>query len=248
MTDLLRVQGLAIGWGDQLIQQDLNFSVQRGEILAIMGSSGCGKSTLMRHLVGLEQPRLGHVLLDGVDIHHGEEQALSQLRRRFGVSFQGGALWSSMSVGENLMLPLRLFTRLPERAMMQMAEFKLALVGLQACFHQAPATLSGGMIKRVAIARSLMLNPELLCLDEPDSGLDPVNAARLDALILSLRQDLGTTVILVTHSVASVLAVADRALFLDDRLKTMTAFDAPTRLLTHGPPRVREFLQRAPDA
>jgi phospholipid/cholesterol/gamma-HCH transport system ATP-binding protein len=246
MTDLLRVQGLAIAWGEQLIQHDLNFSVQRGEILAIMGSSGCGKSTLMRHLVGLKQPRQGQVWLDGVDIHQGEEQALSQLRRRFGVSFQGGALWSSMTVGENLMLPLRLFTSLSERAMVQIAEFKLALVGLQACFHQAPATLSGGMIKRVAIARSLMLNPELLCLDEPDSGLDPVNAARLDALILSLRQDLGTTVILVTHSVASVFAVADRALFLDERLHTMTAIDAPTQLLAHGPQSVREFLKRAP--
>jgi phospholipid/cholesterol/gamma-HCH transport system ATP-binding protein len=246
MTDLLRVQGLAIGWGDQVIQQNLNFSVQRGEILAIMGSSGCGKSTLMRHLVGLKQPREGQVLLEGVDIHGGEEQALSQLRRRFGVSFQGGALWSSMTVGENLMLPLRLFTSLSERAMVQVAEYKLALVGLQACFHQAPATLSGGMIKRVAIARSLMLNPELLCLDEPDSGLDPVNAARLDALILSLRQNLGTTVILVTHSVASVFAVADRALFLDELQHTMTAIDTPGQLAAHGPQRVREFLQRAP--
>jgi energy-coupling factor transporter ATP-binding protein EcfA2 len=128
-----------------------------------------------------------------------------------------------MTVGENLMLPLRLFASLSERAMVQIAEFKLALVGLQACFHQAPATLGGGMIKRVAIARSLMLNPELLCLDEPDSGLDPVNVAWLDALILSLRQDLGTAVILVTHSVASVFAVADRALFFDERLHTMTA-------------------------
>jgi len=248
MADLLQVQGLGIGWGAQLIQRDLNFCVQRGEILAIMGSSGCGKSTLMRHLVGLEQPRQGQVWLDGVDIHQGEESELSQLRRRFGVSFQGGALWSSMSVGENLMLPLRLFASLSERAMVQIAEFKLALVGLQDCFHQAPATLSGGMIKRVAIARSLMLNPELLCLDEPDSGLDPVNAARLDQLILSLRQDLGTTVILVTHSVPSVFAVADRALFLDDRLKTMTAIDTPTQLLAHGPARVREFLQRGPGA
>ena len=246
MEALIRVEDLSIGWGQEPIQRALSFHVQRGEIFVIMGASGCGKSTLMRHLAGLEQPARGRVWFDGTDIHLGDESALGLLRRRIGVMFQGGALWSSMSVGENLMLPLRLFTRLPERSMVQIAEFKLALVGLQDSFHAAPATLSGGMVKRVAIARSLVLNPDVLCLDEPDSGLDPVNAARLDALILSLREHLGTTVILVTHSVASIFAVADRALFLDDQLKTMTAIDTPTALLANGPARVREFLQRGP--
>jgi phospholipid/cholesterol/gamma-HCH transport system ATP-binding protein len=158
--------------------------------------------------------------------------------------FQGGALWSSLTVGENLMLPLRLFAPDSERAMAQAARFKLALVGLNDCFDALPATLSGGMRKRVAMARSLMLNPDLLYLDEPSAGLDPINARRLDDLILALRDSLGTTVVMVTHAVDSIFAVADRALFLDEQLKTMTALDAPLTLLHHGPARVREFLQR----
>ena len=242
---LLRIEGLSMGWGERVISSDLNFEVRRGEIFVIMGASGCGKSTLMRHLVGLEQPTQGRVLFENTDLHQGEPQALDVLRRRFGVMFQGGALWSSMTVGENLLLPLRLFSTLPQCARVQVAEFKLALVGLQGSFDAMPATLSGGMIKRVAIARSLVLNPDVLCLDEPASGLDPVNATRLDELILALRKHLGTTVILVTHSVESIFAVADRALYLDDQLKTMTAIDSPQALLTSGPERVREFLQHA---
>lgn len=246
MSSLLRVEGLCMGWGERVIARDLSFEVQRGEIFVVMGASGCGKSTLMRHLVGLEQPAKGHVYFEGTDLHQGEPQALDALRRHFGVMFQGGALWSSMTVGENLLLPLRLFSQLSTAAMRQVAEFKLALVGLQGSFDAMPATLSGGMIKRVAIARSLVLNPDVLCLDEPASGLDPVNAARLDELILALREHLGTTVILVTHSVESIFAVADRALYLDDQLKTMTAIDTPQALLAHGPERVRTFLQHAP--
>ncbi|APW46066.1 ABC transporter ATP-binding protein [Rhodoferax antarcticus] len=246
MTGLLHIQDVSMGWGERVISRDLNFEVQRGEILVIMGTSGCGKSTLMRLLVGLERPIKGHVFFEDSDLHQGEPQALDVLRRHFGVMFQGGALWSSMTVGENLLLPLRLFSQLSTAAMRQVAEFKLALVGLQGSYDAMPATLSGGMIKRVAIARSLVLNPDVLCLDEPASGLDPVNAARLDELILALREHLGTTVILVTHSVEGIFAVADRALYLDDQLKTMTAIDTPQALLAHGPERVREFLQRTP--
>lgn len=242
---ILQVENVTIGWGDRRVQNDLSFQVQRGEIVAIMGASGCGKSTLLRHIAGLERPTEGVIRFGGTDMHVGSPQALGQLHRRLGVSFQGGALWGSMTVGENLMLPLELFTNLSQQQRVQLAQFKLALVGLQHCFDQAPATLSGGMTKRVAIARALMLNPDVLLLDEPDSGLDPVNAARLDALILSVRQQLGTTVVLVTHSVESVFAVADRALFLDAELKTMTAMDTPSHLRDHGPQRVREFLRRA---
>lgn len=244
MGAILAVKQLNLAWGAQTVQNDLNFEVQPGEVFVIMGASGSGKSTLLRHLVGLQPPVKGSIWLHGVDLYQATDAVLNTLRHRFGVMFQGGALWSSLTVGENLMLPLRLFAPDSERAMAQAARFKLALVGLNDCFDALPATLSGGMRKRVAMARSLMLNPDLLYLDEPSAGLDPINARRLDDLILALRDSLGTTVVMVTHAVDSIFAVADRALFLDEQLKTMTALDAPLTLLHHGPARVREFLQR----
>ena len=244
MGAILAVKQLNLAWGAQTVQNDLNFEVKPGEVFVIMGASGSGKSTLLRHLVGLQPPVKGSIWLHGVDLYQATDAVLNTLRHRFGVMFQGGALWSSLTVGENLMLPLRLFATDSERAMAQAARFKLALVGLNDCFDALPATLSGGMRKRVAMARSLMLNPDLLYLDEPSAGLDPINARRLDDLILALRDSLGTTVVMVTHAVDSIFAVADRALFLDEQLKTMTALDAPLTLLHHGPARVREFLQR----
>lgn len=244
MGAILAVKQLNLAWGAQTVQNDLNFEVKPGEVFVIMGASGSGKSTLLRHLVGLQPPVKGSIWLHGVDLYQATDAVLNTLRHRFGVMFQGGALWSSLTVGENLMLPLRLFAPDSERAMAQAARFKLALVGLNDCFDALPATLSGGMRKRVAMARSLMLNPDLLYLDEPSAGLDPINARRLDDLILALRDSLGTTVVMVTHAVDSIFAVADRALFLDEQLKTMTALDAPLTLLHHGPARVREFLQR----
>jgi len=246
MEALLKVKQLDLAWSEQPVQTDLNFEVQPGEVFVIMGASGSGKSTLLRHLVGLQPPTKGSIWLHGVNLYQAEDAVLDALRHRFGVMFQGGALWSSLTVGDNLMLPLRLFAPDTERAMAQAARFKLALVGLNDCFDALPATLSGGMRKRVAMARSLMLNPDLLYLDEPSAGLDPINARRMDELILALRDNLGTTVVMVTHAVDSIFAVADRALFLDEQLKTMTALDSPLMLLRHGPARVREFLQRRP--
>jgi phospholipid/cholesterol/gamma-HCH transport system ATP-binding protein len=242
---LMQVRGLAVTAGGQTVQRDLDFELRRGEVLVIVGPSGCGKSTLLRHLVGLEQPAAGQVLYDGHDLHRGDEAALAALRRRFGVMFQAGALWSSMSLGENLMLPMRLFTPLDAAERECRARFKLALVGLDGGFDLMPSQLSGGMRKRAALARALALDPELLLLDEPGSGLDPVNAARLDELVLHLRQHLGTTVVMVTHEIASVFAVADRALFLDPQERTMTAIGAPRQLLVDGPPAVRAFLGQA---
>jgi phospholipid/cholesterol/gamma-HCH transport system ATP-binding protein len=241
---LVRAEGLAVGHGGRVVQSGLDFSVRRGEVLAIVGPSGCGKSTLMRHLIGLQRPVAGRVLYGGHDIHHCDEATHDTLRRQFGVMFQAGALWSSMSVGENLLLPLRLFTDLPPAERERRARHKLDLVGLAEGFDLAPAALSGGMRKRAAIARALALDPALLYLDEPSSGLDPVNATRLDELITHLRDDLGTTLVVVTHDIDSVFAVADRALFLDENEQTMTALDTPQALLDHGPPHVREFLQR----
>jgi len=244
---LMQVQGLSAQAGGRTILHDIAFEVRQGEVLVVMGPSGCGKSTLLRHLVGLQRPLAGRVLLDGHDLHAGDEDALAALRRRFGVMFQAGALWSSMSLGENLMLPMRLFTLMNRTQREQRARDKLALVGLQDGFDLMPAQLSGGMRKRAALARALALEPKLLFLDEPGSGLDPLNAARLDALVLELRHHLGTTVVMVTHDIASVFAVADRALYLDEQAMTMTALGAPQDLLQHGPPAVRRFLGAARD-
>jgi len=242
---LMQVQGLSAQAGGRTILHDISFDVRQGEVLVVMGPSGCGKSTLLRHLVGLQRPLAGRVLLDGHDLHAGDEDALAALRRRFGVMFQAGALWSSMSLGENLMLPMRLFTPLGGTQREQRARDKLALVGLQDGFDLMPAQLSGGMRKRAALARALALEPKLLFLDEPGSGLDPLNTARLDALVLELRHHLGTTVVMVTHDIASVFAVADRALYLDEQAMTMTALGAPQDLLQQGPPAVQRFLGSA---
>ncbi len=242
----VQVRGLAVSAGGRPVLQGLNFDVQPGEVLVIMGPSGCGKSTLLRHLVGLERPSAGQVLIDGQDLHAGSAEQQAARRRRFGVMFQAGALWSAMSVGDNLMLPLRLFTTLGAAERGARARDKLALVGLDDAFDVMPSALSGGMRKRAALARALVLEPTLLFLDEPGAGLDPPNAARLDALVLDLRHHLGTTVVMVTHELASIFAVADRALYLDDQTMTQTALGPPGQLLQDGPPAVQAFLQRGP--
>ena len=243
-TPIVQAIGLTVAHGDQIVQQDISFAIAAAEIFVIMGPSGSGKSSLLRDLIGLQRPQKGQVLIEGQDLYEGDETTLRQLRRRFGVLFQAGALWSAMTVGENLMLPMRLFTPLPRKAREQRARLKLALVGLDGAFDLMPSQLSGGMRKRAGLARALALDPPLLFLDEPGSGLDPVNTARLDGLILQLRDHLGTTVVMVTHEIDSVFAVADRVLFLDEVDKTMTGLDTPKALLQNGPPRVREFLHR----
>jgi phospholipid/cholesterol/gamma-HCH transport system ATP-binding protein len=245
---LIRVTDLTMAYGDKVVQRGLSFDVLRGEILVLMGGSGCGKSTLLRHLIGLQRPAAGHIRYGDIDIAQADDRQLDGLRRQFGVMFQAGALWSSMSVGENVMLPLREFTRLPKREIESLARFKLALVGLDGAFDASPAALSGGMKKRAAIARAMALDPPLLYLDEPSAGLDPLTSARLDELILNLRNHLGTAVVMVTHELDSIFAVADRALFLDAKEKTMIALDAPRALLEHGPDNVRLFMRRGAPA
>ncbi len=241
---IVSVEGLEMRHHGQLIQRGLTFDIRRGEVLTIVGASGSGKSTLLRHLIGLQAPAAGRVCYGGHDLYEADDAQLALLRRRFGVMFQAGALWSAMTVGENLMLPMRLFTRLPRAERERQARFKLALVGLDGSFDLEPAQLSGGMRKRAAIARALALDPEMLYLDEPGSGLDPLNAARLDELVLNLRHDLGTTVVMVTHEIDSVFVVSDRMLYLDEQDKTMVPPDSPKVLLERGPRAVREFLSR----
>ncbi|WP_457420068.1 ABC transporter ATP-binding protein [Roseateles sp. P5_E7] len=242
---LMRVEDLSLHAGGRELQQGLNFEVRAGEVLAIVGASGCGKSTLLRHMIGLQTPQKGRVtwVAGGQERDvHGDDPP----RREIGVAFQAGALWSSMTVGENLTLPLELYTELDAAQREQQARFKLALAGLPdaATFDAEPSALSGGMRKRAAIARALMLDPPLLCLDEPSAGLDPLTSARLDDLIKRLKGDLGTAIVLVTHELDSLFAVADRVLFLDVEAHTATALGPPAELRDHGPAPVREFLTR----
>ena len=240
---LVQVQGLKMAYGAKVVQHDLNFDIRAGEVLAIIGPSGCGKSTLLRHLIGLQPPSAGHILYGRQDLNEAQCDTLAKLRRAFGVSFQAGALWSSMSVGENVMLPLEIFGRQDAAERERLAREKLTLVGLGDQFDAEPSALSGGMTKRAAIARALALEPPLLYLDEPSAGLDPLTAAQLDHLIQHLHDE-GRTIVMVTHELPSIFAVADRALFLDADEHTMTALDSPEQLRDHGPEKVQNFLRR----
>jgi phospholipid/cholesterol/gamma-HCH transport system ATP-binding protein len=247
MTDpdpLIRADALTLAFGTKVIQRNLSFEVKPREVLAIIGGSGCGKSTVLRALVGLHEPQAGRVLHGGRDLYASPREARDEMRKRLGVMFQAGALFSSMTVGENVMLPLELNARAAAAERERIARDKLALVGLQDSFDQEPASLSGGMKKRAAIARALALEPQVLFLDEPSAGLDPLASARLDALILQLREQLGTTVVLVTHELDSLFAVADRVLFLSAEAKTLIATGPPRELAQSGPEPVREFLHR----
>lgn len=240
---LVEVEGLCLAVGGRVLMRELRFDVRAGEILVVLGGSGSGKSTLLRCLIGLQRPAAGRVLHRGRDLYAGDDVAADALRRRFGVMFQAGALWSSMTVGENVMLPLQMFTPLDGRQREAEARFRLALVGLADAFDAEPAALSGGMRKRAAIARALALDPALLFLDEPSAGLDPITSARLDELVLRLCHDLGTTIVMVTHELESVFAVADRVLFLDAATRTQAALGDPRALREHGPEEVAEFLR-----
>jgi len=242
--ELIRADGLTLAFGPKVIQHDLSFDVRPREVLAIIGGSGCGKSTLLRALVGLHAPSAGQVWHGEHDLYASSLEVQDEIRKHLGVMFQAGALFSSMTVGENVMLPLELNAPASAAQQEAIARQKLALVGLEDSFDQEPASLSGGMKKRAAIARALALEPRVLFLDEPSAGLDPLASARLDALILQLREQLGTTVVMVTHELDSLFAVADRVLFLSAEDKTLTAVGVPRELSDSGPEPVREFLHR----
>ncbi len=242
---MIQVEGLTMRYGDYTVMESVDFQVRRGEVKVIMGGSGCGKSTLLKHLIGLERAAAGRILY-GNTVFDPEGASGAAIRRRFGVLFQGGALWSSMSVAENVALPLEEYTELSAAEIREIVEFKLALVGLGGFGHRYPSELSGGMRKRAGLARAIALDPEILFFDEPSAGLDPLSSRRLDDLILELRDALGATVVVVTHELASIFAIADRALFLDADSKSVLCDGNPHDLIDDSTvdPKVRSFLKR----
>jgi len=242
---VLQVQGLAVGYGDQDVQHDVSFDVERGSIFAIMGPSGCGKSTLLSALIGLLRPSAGAVRFGARDYWALEQGQRDDFGRGFGVLFQGGALWSSMTAAENVALPLQMFTRLGVAAIDSLVQLKLSLVGLDSGRASMPADLSGGMRQRVGLARALALDPQILFLDEPSAGLDPIAAKRFDDLILQLRDGFGVTVVMVSHELPSLFGICDDGVFLDAATHTAIAHGAPSRLRDAcDNPTVHAFMQR----
>jgi phospholipid/cholesterol/gamma-HCH transport system ATP-binding protein len=241
----LRVEHLTMAYGSTVVMRDVNFSVRSGEIFLIIGGSGSGKSTLLRHLLGLEQPAAGMIFYGPRCATTADEPERQRMLRRVGVLYQGGALFSSMTLLENVSLPLEEYTTLTSSEIGRVARLKLALVGLSGFDDFAPSDLSGGMQKRAALARAMALDPVFLFLDEPSAGLDPITARRLDELILDLRASLGATVVVVTHELASIFAIGDRCVFLDAATHSQIAYGAPRELLAHSAdPRVVDFLTR----
>ena len=241
----ITVRDLTMAYGDFVIQRDLHFTVNRGDVFIVMGGSGCGKSTLMRHLVGLKEPVRGDVLYRGQSFWKAEPEEREAMMRRFGVMYQSGALWSSMTLAENVGLPLGEYTDLRAPQIREVASLKLALVGLAGFEDFTPSEISGGMQKRAGVARAMALDPEILFFDEPSAGLDPLSARRLDELILELRDSLGTTMIVVTHELASIFAIGNNSVFLDVETRCMIASGDPKTLRDECPnPKVRSFLKR----
>ena len=242
----IEIKNLTMAYGSFVVMRDLNFAIRRGEIFVIMGGSGCGKSTLLKHMIGLKSPAKGDVLYGSQNYWNLTEEARHRLRRGIGVLYQKGALWSGMTLAENVALPLEIYTDLTKTEIEEIVSFKLALVGLKGFESFYPAEISGGMNKRAALARAIALDPDILFFDEPSSGLDPISAGRLDDLILRLREGLGATIVIVSHDLASIFNVADRAVFLDRNEKTMTGLGNPHDMKANPPSdEVYRFLTRS---
>lgn len=242
---LIEVRDLTMAYGSFVIQRNLTFTVRRGDIFIIMGGSGCGKSTLLRHMVGLKEPAGGEVLYDGVSFWGVEPDERQTIMKRFGILYQSGALWSSMTLAENVALPLGEYTALSAGEINDLVSLKLSLVGLAGFENFYPSEISGGMRKRAGLARAMALDPDILFFDEPSAGLDPISARRLDDLILELRDSLGATLVVVTHELASIFAIGNNSVFLDPDTRTAIGGGDPHKLLAESrEPTVRSFLTR----
>ena len=241
----IEIRDLTMAYGSFVVMRDINVKIQRGEIFIVMGGSGCGKSTLLRHMIGLKQPAKGDVYYDGVAFWQSDDDARTERLRSFGVLFQSGALWSSMTLAENIELVLGEYTEFPPAELHGIARLKLALVGLKGFEDHYPAEISGGMCKRAGLARALALDPDILFFDEPSAGLDPISSRNLDNLILQLRDTLGATFVIVTHELASIFTIGDNSAFLDPNTRTMRACGNPRDLRKNSTdPAVQEFLTR----
>ncbi len=239
------VRDLTMAFGSFVLMRQLRFAVNRGDIFIIMGGSGCGKSTLLRHLIGLIEPAAGDILYDGVSFTHAAPAERERTLRRFGILYQSGALFSSMTLAENVALPLAEFTDLTPAEIREVAALKLALVGLKGFEDFYPSQISGGMQKRAGLARAMALDPDILFFDEPSAGLDPISSRLLDGLILELRDSLGATIVVVTHELASIFTIGNNSIFLDVQTRTAIAHGDPRQLRDHSDqPAVRQFLTR----
>ncbi|HMP83032.1 MAG TPA: ATP-binding cassette domain-containing protein [Verrucomicrobiota bacterium] len=246
---VITVKDLKMGYGEKVLMECLNFEVKRGEVFIILGGSGCGKSTLLKHMIGLYPPMAGQILYGNEDIATSEGDERLAILRKFGVMYQSGALFGSMTVLENVKLPLDEFTSLPDRAKELIAMAKLKLVSMDAAANKMPADLSGGMQKRAAIARAMALDPGILFLDEPSAGLDPITSSGLDDLINDLAANLGITFVVVTHELPSIFKIADRVIMLDVKTRGIIGEGSPEELRDHSPnPWVRQFFNREADA
>ena len=238
-------EDITIAYGDFVVQRDLNFTVNRGDVFIIMGGSGCGKSTLLKVMIGLKEPSTGEIYYDGAPFWMSDKASQEGTKRKFGTLFQSGALWSSMTLAENIGLALKQYTSLSDAEIREVAAYKLMLVGLAGFEDYYPNEISGGMKKRAGLARAMALDPDILFFDEPSAGLDPISAKLLDDLILELRDSLGTTIVIVTHELASIFAIGNNSVFLDADAKTQLAIGNPLSLRdNHANDVVRSFLRR----
>ena len=242
----IEVKNLEMAYGSYVLMRNMTFEVSAGQVFIIMGGSGCGKSTLLKYLIGLKEVEQGEILYHGRSFSKASPEEREKMQRTFGVLYQGGALWSALTLAENVALPLEQYSRLSAGEISEVVSIKLALVGLKGFEEFYPAEISGGMRKRAGLARAMALDPALLFFDEPSAGLDPLTSRRLDDLILRLRDSLGTTIVVVTHELPSIFTIADTSIFLDAETKQMIAHGNPRELVKAGrsDPKVREFLLR----